>query len=98
MRPARPGWGWLGRCRRSGCAVWWRPRSWSARPEIEGRPSPRCRTAGRLLRIGELPGVRVPSEADEAARDLVRAREDARGGPDAGPAPAVQAAAESGAG
>ncbi|WP_425570513.1 ComEC/Rec2 family competence protein [Pseudonocardia adelaidensis] len=35
----------------------------------------------RLLRIGELPGVRVPSEAEEAARDLVRAREDARGGP-----------------
>ena len=33
----------------------------------------------RLLRIGELPGVRVPSEAQEAARDLVRAREDARG-------------------
>lgn len=32
----------------------------------------------RLLRIGELPGVRVPSEAEEAARDLVRAREDAR--------------------
>ena len=33
----------------------------------------------RLLRIGELPAVRVPSEAEEAARDLVRAREDARG-------------------
>ena len=33
----------------------------------------------RLLRIGELPPVRVPTEAEEAARDLVRAREDARG-------------------
>jgi len=33
----------------------------------------------RLLRIGELPSVRVPTEAEEAARDLVRAREDARG-------------------
>jgi transposase len=33
----------------------------------------------RLLRIGELPAVRVPTEAEEAARDLVRAREDARG-------------------
>jgi transposase len=33
----------------------------------------------RLLRIGELPGVRVPTETEEAARDLVRAREDARG-------------------
>lgn len=32
----------------------------------------------RLLRIGELPGVRVPTEAEEAARDLVRAREDCR--------------------
>lgn len=32
----------------------------------------------RLARIGELPGVRVPTEAEEAARDLVRAREDAR--------------------
>jgi transposase len=33
----------------------------------------------RLLRIGELPGVRVPTETEEAARDLVRAREDCRG-------------------
>jgi transposase len=33
----------------------------------------------RLLRIGEVPVIRVPSEAEEAARDLVRAREDARG-------------------
>ncbi len=33
----------------------------------------------RLLRIGELPAVRVPSPAEEAARDLVRAREDVRG-------------------
>jgi transposase len=32
----------------------------------------------RLLHIGELPEVRVPTEAEEAARDLVRAREDAR--------------------
>jgi transposase len=32
----------------------------------------------RLLAIEELPEVRVPSEAEEAARDLVRAREDAR--------------------
>jgi transposase len=33
----------------------------------------------RLLRAGELTPVRVPDPADEAARDLVRAREDARG-------------------
>jgi hypothetical protein len=31
-----------------------------------------------MLHIGELPGVRVPTVAKEAARDLVRAREDAR--------------------
>jgi hypothetical protein len=31
-----------------------------------------------LLHIGELPGVGVPTVAEEAARDLVRAREDAR--------------------
>ena len=33
----------------------------------------------RLLRIGEVTSVRVPSVAEEAARDLVRAREDVRG-------------------
>ena len=32
----------------------------------------------RLLRIGELTPVRVPGEVEEAARELVRAREDAR--------------------
>jgi transposase len=33
----------------------------------------------RLLRVGDIVRVRVPSEAEEAARDLVRAREDVRG-------------------
>ena len=33
----------------------------------------------RLLRMGELTAVRVPTEVEEAARDLVRAREDVRG-------------------
>jgi len=33
----------------------------------------------RLLRLGELVPVRVPDPYEEAARDLVRAREDARG-------------------
>jgi transposase len=33
----------------------------------------------RLLRLGELVAVRVPAQHEEAARDLVRAREDARG-------------------
>ncbi len=32
----------------------------------------------KLLRLGELVAVRVPSPAEEGARDLVRAREDAR--------------------
>ena len=33
----------------------------------------------RLLRLGEITAVRVPTLDEEAARDLVRAREDARG-------------------
>jgi transposase len=33
----------------------------------------------RLLRMGEISEVRVPSDSQEAARDLVRAREDCRG-------------------
>lgn len=32
----------------------------------------------RLLRLGEITPVRVPAPEEEAARDLVRAREDAR--------------------
>nr|WP_231941136.1 transposase [Arthrobacter sp. U41] len=33
----------------------------------------------RLLKLGEITAVRIPSADQEAARDLVRAREDARG-------------------
>ena len=33
----------------------------------------------RMLRLGEITAVRVPEPEEEAARDLVRAREDARG-------------------
>ena len=33
----------------------------------------------RLLRLGEITPVRIPGPEEEAARDLVRAREDARG-------------------
>jgi transposase len=54
--------------------------------KLERPPGDRVKTdrrdaewLARLLRIGELPSVRVPSEAEGAARDLVRAREDARG-------------------
>jgi transposase len=54
--------------------------------KLERPPGDRVKTdrrdaerLARLLRIGELPSVRVPTEMEEAARDLVRAREDARG-------------------
>jgi hypothetical protein len=53
--------------------------------KLERPPGDRVKTdrrdaerLARLLAIGELPQVRVPTEAEEAARDLVRAREDAR--------------------
>ena len=53
--------------------------------KLERPPGDRVKTdrrdaerLARLLHIGELPGVRVPTVAEEAARDLVRAREDAR--------------------
>jgi transposase len=56
-----------------------------ARSKLERPPGDRVKTdrrdaerLARLLVIGELPGVRVPTVAEEAARDLVRAREDAR--------------------
>jgi transposase len=54
--------------------------------KVERPPGDRVKTdkrdaarLARLLHIGELPAVRVPGEAEQAARDLVRAREDARG-------------------
>ena len=54
--------------------------------KLERPPGDRVKTdkrdaarLARLLHIGELPAVRVPTEAQEAARDLVRAREDTRG-------------------
>ena len=53
--------------------------------KLERRPGDRVKTdrrdaerLARLLHIGELAGVRVPPVAEEAARELVRAREDAR--------------------
>src|SRR4029453_19247076 len=53
--------------------------------KLERPPGDRVKTdrrdaerLARLLPIGELPQVRVPTEAEEATRDLVRAREDAR--------------------
>jgi transposase len=37
-----------------------------------------ARRLGRLLHIGEITGIRVPTEAEEDARDLFRSRDDAR--------------------
>ena len=37
-----------------------------------------ARRAARLLHIGEIPGIRVPTVVEEDARDLFRARDDAR--------------------
>lgn len=62
-----------------GCTV-------AAPSKIQRAPADRVKTdrrdaerLARLLRLGELVAVRVPELHEEAARDLVRAREDARG-------------------
>lgn len=58
----------------------------AAPSKIQRAPGDRVKTdrrdaerLARLLRLGELVAVRVPEPHEEAARDLVRAREDARG-------------------
>lgn len=58
----------------------------AAPSRIQRAPADRVKTdrrdaerLARLLRLGELVAVRVPEPHEEAARDLVRAREDARG-------------------
>ena len=52
------------------------PRASGDRVKTDRRDAERL---ARLLRLGELVSVRVPDPLEEAARDLVRAREDARG-------------------
>lgn len=52
------------------------PRAPGDRVKTDRRDAERL---ARLLRLGELVPVRVPDPYEEAARDLVRAREDARG-------------------
>jgi transposase len=61
MRRARPGFGWRARC---------------ARPGWGGVKTDRhdAKRVLRLLMIDGLHAVRVPSEGEEALRDLVRAR------------------------
>ncbi len=58
----------------------------AAPSKIQRAPADRVKTdrrdaerLARLLRLGKLVAVRVPEPHEEAARDLVRAREDARG-------------------
>ena len=58
----------------------------AAPSKIQRAPADRVKTdrrdaerLARLLRLGELVAVRVPGPHEEAARDLIRAREDARG-------------------
>ncbi|HEU4658340.1 MAG TPA: IS110 family transposase [Capillimicrobium sp.] len=58
----------------------------AAPSKIQRAPADRVKTdrrdaerLARLLRLGELVAVRIPEPHEEAARDLVRAREDARG-------------------
>jgi transposase len=52
------------------------PRAPGDRVKTDRRDAERL---ARLLRLGELVAVRVPEPHEEAARDLLRAREDARG-------------------
>jgi transposase len=52
------------------------PRACGERVKTDRRDAERL---ARLLRLGELVAVRVPTPDEEAARDLVRVREDARG-------------------
>ena len=52
------------------------PRASGDRVKTDRRDAERL---ARLLRLGELVAVRVPEPYEEAARDLVRAREDVRG-------------------
>ena len=76
------GFGLARHLRRSpGSGVWWRRRR-----SCSGRAGDRVKTdardaelLARLLKLDEIVEVTVPSVAQEAARDLVRAREDVRG-------------------
>lgn len=58
------------------------PKKSGERIKIDRRDSEKI---ARMARAGELAPIYVPSEADEALRDLVRARDDARSLPSAEP-------------
>lgn len=72
--------GWRGSCRRTGSSAWWRRRrSCSARAGDRVKTDRRdARHLARLLHLNEIVAVSVPSVTQEAARDLVRAREATR--------------------
>ena len=80
MRLARPGSGWPGLC-------WRRDRvSGRGAVEVAAPAGDRVKTdvrdarhLARLLHLGEIVAVTMPGVEQEAARDLVRAREDCRG-------------------
>src|SRR5262249_56600025 len=63
------------------------PRASGDRVKTDRRDAERL---ARLLRLGELVPVRVPEPEEEQARDLVRSREDARGGVMRAPHPLPQ--------
>src|ERR687895_2404298 len=78
MRPVRPATGWRGRLPARALSAWWRrrARSRAGRPRRSDRRD--AEHLVRLLLAGKLHPVRVPGPAEEALRDLVRAREDIR--------------------
>src|SRR4051795_7984044 len=80
MRPDRPASGWPGRCRRPGTTAWWPPpRGCCARPGDRVKTDARdALHLAQLLAVGQVTAVVVPDEETEAARDLVRARDDVR--------------------
>jgi hypothetical protein len=67
-----PAQSWLGLDSGSG-QVWSRRLPPASQAVLSDRPGDAERLT-RLLHIGELPTVRVPTHVEEAARDLVRAR------------------------
>ena len=93
MRPARQGSGWRGSAGAGVVCVVAAPsklqRPAGDRVKTDARDA---RHLARLLHLGEIVEVAIPSVEQEAARDLVRAREDVPWGLDVGPAPGVETA------
>ena len=78
MRPGRPVSGWPGPWKRQGSSVWW-PHPRGCSPPSGERVKTDAKDAlhlAQLLAVGQVTAVTVPDEETEAARDLVRARDD----------------------